>query len=92
MWYPGHSCVFLHRAAFGNPDGRGGLRPWKSRRERGSGGSGNPGGNLEILEIRVKKYAIRRGVWIFSGITQCNQLRKHSEMEKNSSHIFFYHF
>ena len=54
----------------------GGLRPWKSRRERGSGGSGNPGGGGR----GQKSMPSVGGVWIFSGITQFTCSNNYIEM------------
>ena len=48
----------------GNPAGRGGLWPWKSRQGEGYRGKRNPGerGGQKLLPSVG-------GVWIFSGIT-----------------------
>ena len=48
----------------------GGLWPWKYGQGEGSRGTGNPGGRGG----GSKTLAIRRGVWIFSGITQFKKL------------------
>ena len=50
----------------GNPGGRGGLWSWKSGQGEGSRGTGNPGGRGGGQKLLPSV----GGVWIFSGITQ----------------------
>ena len=61
-----------HVKNYGNLGGRGGLWPWKSGWEGGHSDPGNPGGRGG-----QKPLPSVRGVWIFSGITQCTKIICH---------------